>query len=90
MLYLHILRYVNIWKTKIMDEKEFKKQIDEILSENGLVKSSSDINQKLSKSVGELSGAIDTLRISVKYLLFDLEATRRENQYLRKMLNEGK
>ena len=29
---------------------------------------------------------IDSLRVQVKYLLFDLEATRRENRYLRRML----
>jgi hypothetical protein len=28
----------------------------------------------------------DHLRMQVKYLLFDLEATRRENRYLRQML----
>lgn len=30
--------------------------------------------------------SIDQLRLQVKYLLFDLEATRRENRYLRQML----
>jgi len=29
---------------------------------------------------------LDQLRLQVKYLLFDLEATRRENRYLRQML----
>lgn len=29
---------------------------------------------------------IDHLRLQVKYLVFDLEATRRENRYLRQML----
>lgn len=29
---------------------------------------------------------LDHLRLQVKYLLFDLEATRRENRYLREML----
>lgn len=29
---------------------------------------------------------LDLLRLQVKYLLFDLEATRRENRYLRQML----
>ncbi len=29
---------------------------------------------------------INCLRVEVKYLLFDLEATRRENRYLRQML----
>ena len=30
--------------------------------------------------------SLDYLRLQVKYLLFDLEATRRENRYLRQML----
>lgn len=29
---------------------------------------------------------LDHLRLQIKYLLFDLEATRRENRYLRQML----
>ena len=33
-----------------------------------------------------LDGALESLRLHVKYLLFDLEATRRENRYLRQML----
>jgi hypothetical protein len=33
--------------------------------------------------------SIDHLRLIIKYLLFDVEATRRENSYLRKML-EGR
>jgi len=35
------------------------------------------------KTVDEL---LDHLRLQVKYLMFDLEATRRENRYLRQML----
>jgi len=30
--------------------------------------------------------ALNALRLQVKYLVFDLEATRRENRYLRQML----
>lgn len=30
-----------------------------------------------------------SLRTRVKYLMFDVEATRRENQYLREMLDHG-
>jgi hypothetical protein len=30
--------------------------------------------------------SLDLLRLQLKYLLFDLEATRRENRYLRQML----
>ena len=40
----------------------------------------------MQQSVGELQEALDYLRLSVKYLVFDLEATRRENAYLRRML----
>jgi len=31
--------------------------------------------------------SLDYLRMQVKYLVFDLEATRRENRYLRQMLD---
>jgi hypothetical protein len=33
--------------------------------------------------------ALDHLRMQLKYVMFDLEATRRENRYLRQML-EGR
>ena len=33
-----------------------------------------------------LGEAIDTVRMRIRYLVFDLEATKRENQYLRQML----
>ena len=42
------------------------------------------------KKARDLQDSMDHLRISVKYILFDLEATRRENQYLRKLLEEQK
>ena len=31
--------------------------------------------------------ALNALRLQIKYLVFDLEATRRENRYLRQMLD---
>lgn len=33
-----------------------------------------------------VDGCVDYLQLQVKYLLFDLEATKRENRYLRQML----
>ena len=42
--------------------------------------------KQLQKSVDNLQDAMDYLRICIKYQLFDLEATRRENDYLRKLL----
>ena len=41
--------------------------------------------------MSSLQDSIDFLRLSIKYLIFDLEATRRENEQLRKMLEaDGK
>lgn len=37
--------------------------------------------------ISELQKALDELRLQVKYLIFDLEATRRENEELRRKLN---
>ena len=39
--------------------------------------------------MNELQESIDFLRLSVKYLMFDLEATRRENGYLRRLLEQA-
>ncbi|HPS54210.1 MAG TPA: hypothetical protein PLP05_01300 [Sedimentisphaerales bacterium] len=48
-----------------------------------------DNNQKqLKKSVDSLQESLDYLRVCIKYQMFDLEATRRENKYLRKLLEE--
>jgi len=33
-----------------------------------------------------IDDAIDQLRLQIKYVVFDLEATRRENKYLRQMI----
>ena len=42
--------------------------------------------EELKLSVVELQESLDYLRLSVKYLVFDLEATRRENKQLRALL----
>ena len=43
---------------------------------------------RMKKTICELQDSLDYLRLSVKYLVFDLEATRRENKYLRGLLDE--
>jgi len=45
-------------------------------------------HDRLKATVNQLQESLDHLRLSVKYLVFDLEATRRENAYLRKMLKD--
>lgn len=53
-----------------------------------LIKHTGDSHKRLQQSVDKLQDLLDFLRICIKYQLFDLEATRRENRYLRKMLEE--
>ncbi len=43
-------------------------------------------HEKMKRTIADLQDSLDYLRLSVKYLVFDLEATRRENQYLRRLL----
>ncbi len=44
--------------------------------------------EDLRKSLVMLQDTLDSLRLNVKYLLFDLEATKKENIALRKKLEE--
>ena len=43
---------------------------------------------QLRATVERLQDTLDYLRLNIKYLCFDVEVTRRENQYLRKVLDE--
>ena len=44
--------------------------------------------KQLQKSIDTLQELLDYLRVCIKYQTFDLEATRRENDYLRRLLEE--
>ncbi|MEM6259204.1 MAG: hypothetical protein AAGB29_03835 [Planctomycetota bacterium] len=46
-------------------------------------------HDKLKATVDGLQESLDYLRVSVKYLVFDLEATRRENAYLRGLVEQN-
>ena len=84
-----------------MDEAIFEKKLNELVSEIGsipvpqrdrlimLAKQTRDCHKRLKKSVHNLQESLDYLRVSIKYMLFDLEATRRENAYLRKLLEDN-
>ena len=84
-----------------MDEETFHKKLDELVKEIGnlpkhqqtkllkLAEETKKKHKKLNESVGSLQDSLDYLRLSVKYLLFDLEATRRENAYLRGLLEDN-
>ena len=43
----------------------------------------------LQQKLCNLQQSLDSLRLGLKYLIFDLEATRRENNELRKRLNQN-
>ncbi|NLX14749.1 MAG: hypothetical protein GXY44_14015 [Phycisphaerales bacterium] len=83
-----------------MDENTFQQKLGELVAEIDtlpeeerqrltlLAEETKQRHRELKKTVNTLHESIDFLRLSIKYLLFDLEATRRENARLRKMLEE--
>lgn len=83
-----------------MNEAEFQKRLAELVAEietlpegdrdrlRKLADETKERHDQIRKSVTSLQESIDFLRLGIKYLLFDLEATRRENNYLRKMLEQ--
>ncbi len=83
-----------------MNEEIFQRKLAELVAEIGtmpdgdrerlqeLAQQTKERHKQLKETVGQLQDSIDFLRLSIKYMLFDLEATRRENAQLRKMLEE--
>jgi hypothetical protein len=81
-----------------MDNPVFEARLNELLNEISdlpagqskkilsLVGQTKLHNKNSKKPPETIHDSLDYLRLTVKYLLFDLEATRRENKYLRKML----
>ena len=84
----------------IMTEQEFQTKLAELMGEittlpsaerkklEKLATETRERHERLRQTVSTLQESLDYLRLSIKYLVFDLEATRRENGYLRKMLEE--
>lgn len=83
-----------------MNENDFQSKLSELISQidtlpeserDALAKMAADTkarHDKVSKTIADLQDSIDYLRLSIKYLVFDLEATRRENAHLRKLLEQ--
>jgi len=83
-----------------MDEANLESKLNELVKELGgatdpqheklaeLAKQAQASRKKLENSINSLQESLDYLRVCIKYQLFDLEATRRENQYLKKMIEE--
>src|SRR5215207_1130969 len=86
--------------SRAMTESEFQTKLAELMGEittlpsaerkklEKLASETRERHERLRATVSTLQESLDYLRLSIKYLVFDLEATRRENGYLRKMLEE--
>jgi len=84
-----------------MEEPKIEDKLNELLREfddagpreqklASLARQASDNCKKLRKSMDSLNESLDYLRICIKYQLFDLEATKRENKHLRSLLEKKK
>jgi hypothetical protein len=83
-----------------MNEANLQQKLNELVKEIGgpadlyhcklamLATQTQETHKQLEETVNNLQESLDYLRICIKYHLFDLEATRRENNYLRKLLEE--
>jgi hypothetical protein len=81
-----------------MDEATFQKKLAELVAQietlpegererlRELAAETRQRHEDIKRSVRTLQENLDFLRLGIKYMLFDLEATRRENSQLRKML----
>ncbi len=82
-----------------MDEAALREKIGEILSEAQRVPAVAEpgaggTGQRehlhpsgLRREMAALEDGLDHLRLAIKYLVFDLEATKRENRLLRELLD---
>ena len=85
-----------------MNEITFEEELNALVREMGtipapqkkkgltlLTKKPQDCQKQPGQRINGLQESLDYLRVSIKYVLFDLESTRRENTYLRRMLEEN-
>ena len=83
-----------------MDEASIEGALNELVKQFGestnpshqkladLARKAEANRKQLQKSINTLQELLDYLRVCIKYQAFDLEATRRENTYLRKLLED--
>lgn len=85
-----------------MNEEAFQRKLADLIAEIAIINGRGDRarlqeiaeqtrarHAELKTTVAQLQESIDFVRLSIKYLLFDLEATRRENVHLKSLLEEG-
>ncbi|MFO0858713.1 MAG: hypothetical protein U0640_15310 [Phycisphaerales bacterium] len=81
-----------------MNEQDFQQKLGDLINQinalpeaqraplTALANETKYRHERMKKTVADLQESLDYLRLSIKYLVFDLEATRRENEYLRKLV----
>ena len=84
----------------MVNEETFQRKLSELIAEIStlpagergklelLAEQTRERHRQLKQTVTNLQESIDFVRLSIKYMLFDLEATRRENQELRRLLDD--
>ena len=85
-----------------MDEAVLREKVGEILSEvqrlptgdtaGGRTKPVNMIpspGSAIRREMAAIEDCLDHVRLAIKYLVFDLEATKRENRLLREMLDDA-
>lgn len=82
-----------------MNEQEFQQKLGDLIKQisdlpeadraklEELAQETKDRHSSMKRTITDLQESLDYLRLSIKYLVFDLEATRRENDYLRKLID---
>jgi hypothetical protein len=86
-----------------MNEQEFQSKLSDLVNQintlpegeraplEQLASETKTRHETMKQTIADLQDSLDYLRLSIKYLVFDLEATRRENDYLRKLIDtQGK
>lgn len=84
-----------------MNEAIFENKLDELVKELNsvpadkrqrltmLVNQANNSHKQLKKSAEKLNESLDYLKVGIKYMIFDLEATRRENAQLKRLVEEN-
>jgi len=87
------------WR-RMMDESQLADKLRELAGQFGtmaepqckklemLAKQQFNSPAQVQQCIESIHDSLDHLRLCIKYQLFDLEATRRENKYLRKLIED--
>jgi hypothetical protein len=79
-----------------MDETALRHKVGQLLAEVHRLPSPQEqppmglsaAGSTMKREMAALEDSLDQVRLAIKYLVFDLEATKRENRLLRRMLGQ--